>query len=172
MRDPVPADQLDAQTRHLADQIKAKSGNANAKNQRKLIFDKVEQVVLCRADEQETAATIRTLRRETGYVADPHTAVAVAVTGVAYDYARAVLASTSLALGNVRPGAADTLSVANEVITSSTYQDGLLVAATSGNGNLALTNPAKIAAGLTGNVGVKANLAGSLDATAADLDWR
>jgi threonine synthase len=31
------------------------------------------------ADEQETAATIRTLRRETGYVADPHTAVAVAV---------------------------------------------------------------------------------------------
>ncbi len=32
-----------------------------------------------RADEQETAATIRTLRRETGYVADPHTAVAIAV---------------------------------------------------------------------------------------------
>ena len=32
-----------------------------------------------RADEQETAATIRTLRRETGYLADPHTAVAVAV---------------------------------------------------------------------------------------------
>jgi threonine synthase len=32
-----------------------------------------------RADEQETAATIRTLRRETGYVADPHTAVALAV---------------------------------------------------------------------------------------------
>jgi len=31
------------------------------------------------ADEQETAATIRTLRRETGYVADPHTAVAIAV---------------------------------------------------------------------------------------------
>ncbi len=32
-----------------------------------------------RADEQETAATIRTLRREAGYLADPHTAVAVAV---------------------------------------------------------------------------------------------
>jgi len=32
-----------------------------------------------RADEQETAATIRTLRRETGYLADPHTAVAIAV---------------------------------------------------------------------------------------------
>jgi threonine synthase len=32
-----------------------------------------------RADEDETKATIRTLRRETGYVADPHTAVAVAV---------------------------------------------------------------------------------------------
>ncbi|MGZ5836939.1 MAG: threonine synthase, partial [Xanthobacteraceae bacterium] len=32
-----------------------------------------------RADEQETAATIRTLLREAGYVADPHTAVAVAV---------------------------------------------------------------------------------------------
>lgn len=32
-----------------------------------------------RADEQETAATIRTLLRETGYLADPHTAVAIAV---------------------------------------------------------------------------------------------
>jgi threonine synthase len=32
-----------------------------------------------RADEEETAATIRTLLRETGYLADPHTAVAVAV---------------------------------------------------------------------------------------------
>ncbi|HVY59048.1 MAG TPA: threonine synthase [Xanthobacteraceae bacterium] len=32
-----------------------------------------------RADEEETAATIRTLRRETGYLADPHTAVAIAV---------------------------------------------------------------------------------------------
>ena len=89
----------------------------------------------------------------------------VAVTGAVYDYAKATLASTSLALGNVRPGAADTLSVANEVITSSTYQDGLLVAATSANGNLTLTSPAKIAAGLTGNVGVKAKQAGLLDAT-------
>jgi threonine synthase len=32
-----------------------------------------------RADEDETAATIRTTRRETGYVLDPHSAVAVAV---------------------------------------------------------------------------------------------
>ena len=32
-----------------------------------------------RADEEETSATIRTLRREAGYLADPHTAVAVAV---------------------------------------------------------------------------------------------
>jgi threonine synthase len=32
-----------------------------------------------RADEDETAATIRTLRREAGYLADPHTAVAIAV---------------------------------------------------------------------------------------------
>jgi threonine synthase len=32
-----------------------------------------------RADEQETAATIRTLKREANYVADPHTAVAIAV---------------------------------------------------------------------------------------------
>jgi threonine synthase len=32
-----------------------------------------------RADEQETAATIRTLKRETGYCADPHTAVGIAV---------------------------------------------------------------------------------------------
>jgi len=32
-----------------------------------------------RADEQEAAATIRTLKREAGYLADPHTAVAVAV---------------------------------------------------------------------------------------------
>jgi threonine synthase len=31
------------------------------------------------ADEQETAATIRTLKREAGYLADPHTAVAIAV---------------------------------------------------------------------------------------------
>jgi threonine synthase len=32
-----------------------------------------------RADEDETAATIRTVRREAGYLLDPHTAVAVAV---------------------------------------------------------------------------------------------
>jgi threonine synthase len=32
-----------------------------------------------RADEEETAATIRTLRRETGLLVDPHTAVALAV---------------------------------------------------------------------------------------------
>jgi threonine synthase len=32
-----------------------------------------------RADEEETAATIRTLRRETGYLLDPHSAVAFAV---------------------------------------------------------------------------------------------
>jgi threonine synthase len=32
-----------------------------------------------RADEDETAATIRTVRREAGYLIDPHTAVAVAV---------------------------------------------------------------------------------------------
>jgi len=32
-----------------------------------------------RADEEETAATIRTVRRETDYLIDPHTAVGVAV---------------------------------------------------------------------------------------------
>jgi threonine synthase len=32
-----------------------------------------------RADEEETAATIRTVRKETGYLIDPHSAVAVAV---------------------------------------------------------------------------------------------
>jgi threonine synthase len=32
-----------------------------------------------RADEEETAATIRTVRRESGHLIDPHTAVAVAV---------------------------------------------------------------------------------------------
>jgi threonine synthase len=32
-----------------------------------------------RADEDDTAATIRTVRRETGYLLDPHTAVAMAV---------------------------------------------------------------------------------------------
>src|SRR5205085_11909422 len=32
-----------------------------------------------RADEDETAATIRTVQREAGYLLDPHTAVAVAV---------------------------------------------------------------------------------------------
>jgi threonine synthase len=32
-----------------------------------------------RADEEETAATMRTVRRETGYLLDPHSAVAVAV---------------------------------------------------------------------------------------------
>jgi threonine synthase len=32
-----------------------------------------------RADEEETAATIRTVRREAGYLLDPHSAVAVAV---------------------------------------------------------------------------------------------
>src|SRR5207244_7712798 len=32
-----------------------------------------------RADEDETAATIRTVQREVGYLIDPHTAVALAV---------------------------------------------------------------------------------------------
>jgi threonine synthase len=32
-----------------------------------------------RADEDETASTIRTMRKEVGYLADPHTAVALAV---------------------------------------------------------------------------------------------
>jgi threonine synthase len=38
-----------------------------------------EKFTAGRADEGETAATIRTLKREAGYLADPHTAVAVAV---------------------------------------------------------------------------------------------
>jgi threonine synthase len=38
-----------------------------------------EKFSAARADEDETAATMRTLRRESGYVADPHTAVALAV---------------------------------------------------------------------------------------------
>ena len=39
------AKQIAAYQKELVKQIKAKSGNANAKNQRKLIFDKVEEVV-------------------------------------------------------------------------------------------------------------------------------
>ncbi len=38
-----------------------------------------ERFTAGRADEDETFATIRTVRRETGYLLDPHTAVAVAV---------------------------------------------------------------------------------------------
>ena len=38
-----------------------------------------EMFSAARADEQETAATIRTLKREADYIADPHTAVAIAV---------------------------------------------------------------------------------------------
>ncbi|NBX35287.1 choice-of-anchor D domain-containing protein, partial [bacterium] len=89
----------------------------------------------------------------------------VAVTGVAYDYAKAVLASNTLSLGNVRTGTAATLAVTNEVITAASFQDGLLVAASADNGKLTLTNPDKIAAGLSGNVKVKAIAAGSLAAT-------
>src|SRR5437763_10064088 len=37
------------------------------------------QFSAARADEEETAATIRTVRKEAGYLIDPHTAVAVAV---------------------------------------------------------------------------------------------
>jgi hypothetical protein len=94
-------------------------------------------------------------------------AQSVTVTGAAYDLARATLASTTLALGNVRTGTQTGVAVTNTVTTSADFQDSLDVVAATANGNLLLTNPANILAGQTRSVGVKANLAGSLDATVA-----
>ena len=91
----------------------------------------------------------------------------VAVTGAAYDLARATLGATSVAFGNVRTGTAATVAVTNPVTTDALYQDSLDVVASTANGNLRLTDPANLLASQSGNVGVKAHLAGSLDATVA-----
>ncbi|MFM7241852.1 MAG: beta strand repeat-containing protein, partial [Opitutia bacterium] len=85
----------------------------------------------------------------------------IALTGAAYDYAQAAVA-TSLALGNVRVGALANLGVTNTVVTSAAYQDSLDVTATTAVGTLGLTDPANILAGKTGNVVVTAAKAGSL----------
>ena len=77
----------------------------------------------------------------------------VAVTGVAYDYAKPTVAST-LALGNVRTNTAATLGVANTVITNALYQDSLAVAATTTLGNVLVASPANIAAGQSDVVGL------------------
>ena len=83
------------------------------------------------------------------------------VTGAAYDLARATVAS-ALALGNVRVGATADLAVANTVISTAAFQDDLSVAAAGANAKLAYANPANIAAGNTGNVGLTVLAAGSL----------
>jgi len=85
----------------------------------------------------------------------------IALTGAAYDYAQATVATT-LALGNVRVGALANLGVTNTVVTSAAYQDSLDVTATTAVGTLGLTDPANILAGKTGNVVVTAAKAGSL----------
>ncbi|NBV56067.1 MAG: choice-of-anchor D domain-containing protein, partial [Verrucomicrobia bacterium] len=71
-------------------------------------------------------------------------AQSVTVTGAAYDLARATLASTTLALGNVRTGTQAGVAVTNTVTTSADFQDSLDVVAATANGNLLLTNPANI----------------------------
>ncbi|NBP46231.1 MAG: choice-of-anchor D domain-containing protein, partial [Betaproteobacteria bacterium] len=86
---------------------------------------------------------------------------ALGVTGTAYDYASASVA-TGLGLGNRRVGEAANLVVGNAVITAAAYQDDLAVAATGGNAKLTLANPAVIAAGATGAVVVTPIAAGSL----------
>jgi fibronectin-binding autotransporter adhesin len=90
----------------------------------------------------------------------------LAVTGAAYDYATATVAS-SLALGNVRVGDLRNLAVTNTVGANgvAAYQDNLAVAATTANAKLTLGNPATIAAGATGNVTLTAAAAGTLAGT-------
>ena len=85
----------------------------------------------------------------------------IALTGAAYDYARATVGS-SLALGNVRVGTLANLGVTNTVTTSAAYQDSLDVTATTAVGTLSLADPANILAGKTGNVVLTAATAGSL----------
>ena len=92
------------------------------------------------------------------------TAQTLTVTGAAYDFATAAVAS-SLTLNNVRTGTLTNVSVGNVVTTSAAFQDSLDVAATSSNGKLTLTNPANIAAGASRNLVVNAATAGVLDAT-------
>ncbi len=78
-----------------------------------------------RADEQETAATIRTLKREADYLADPHTAVAIAVAEKeAHDPATPMVVLSTAhpakfpdaveAACGVRPGLPDWLAGLNE----------------------------------------------------------
>ncbi|NBO15892.1 MAG: choice-of-anchor D domain-containing protein, partial [Betaproteobacteria bacterium] len=93
----------------------------------------------------------------------------VTVTGAAYDFANASVA-TSLALGNIRVQSAKNLAVTNAVRTAAAYQDDLAVAATSSApGVLGVTNPANVAAGATGNVLLSAVKAGVLDGTSVSL---
>ncbi|NCA02831.1 MAG: choice-of-anchor D domain-containing protein, partial [Sphingomonadaceae bacterium] len=89
----------------------------------------------------------------------------VAVTGAAYDLARATLASGTLAMGNVRLGQSVAMGVTNTATTDAAFQDSLDVLATSANGSLTVVSPANIAAGLSGNVTVATNLAGAIAGT-------
>jgi len=92
----------------------------------------------------------------------------VNVFGAAYEYARPNVTST-LSLGNIRAGSSVTrnLAVTNVVASDPLFQDNLLVTATSSLTTLALTNPASIAAGASGNIVVapSAAVAGSLNST-------
>ncbi|NBO16068.1 MAG: hypothetical protein EBV20_13230, partial [Betaproteobacteria bacterium] len=85
----------------------------------------------------------------------------LAVTGVAYDYARGVVAAGQ-SLGNVRVGATAAVTVTNAVVSAAAFQDALAVGATGGNAKLAFVAPADIAAGASGDVGVTVLAAGSL----------
>ena len=80
----------------------------------------------------------------------------VAVTGAAYDLAKADLSTTTLTLGNVRVADVATVDVTNTVITNALYQDKLDVAASGTNANLTVSSPARVAAGSTGQIGVTA----------------
>ncbi|NBO16016.1 MAG: choice-of-anchor D domain-containing protein, partial [Betaproteobacteria bacterium] len=88
----------------------------------------------------------------------------ITVTGAAYDTARATLAATTLALGDVRPGASLGTALTNTVVTAAAYQDSLDIVASGAPATFTLAAPSKLFAGQSGDVVVTATKAGSLAA--------
>ncbi|GBL30559.1 hypothetical protein EMGBS10_17090 [Opitutia bacterium] len=103
----------------------------------------------------------------TGLTGATLTAQSLAVTGAAYDFAGATLASSSLTLGNIRVGATTNLAVTNTLAANgnAAYQDKLpspLPPPTPASpSSTRRTSPPAAA----GNVGVTAAVAGSLAGT-------
>ena len=87
---------------------------------------------------------------------------AIAVSGAAYDLARADFGATAVTFGNVRTGAVREVAVTNTVASAAAFQDSLDAAASTGVATLSVSSPANLAAGSTGYVGVTAAKAGSL----------